>query len=68
MHDEVISFRNKYIHTYINPKNQSGDRAITQYYTVHHPHTWSNCKYNQPALLKLSMRDKQDDIVIVNKK
>ena len=54
------------MHTYINVQNQSGDRAITQSYTVQKPHTWSDYKYIQPTLLNLSIGDKQNDKVIVN--
>ena len=68
LHDEVVSLRNTCIHTYINPQTQSGDRAITQSYMVQHPHTGSNCKYNQYSVLNLSMGDKHDDLFIVNPK
>ena len=68
LHDKVVSFVHKYINTYINQKTQSGDRAITQSYTVHKYHTGSDFKYNQSALLNLSMGDKQNDAVVVSPK
>ena len=68
LHNEVVSLSNKYIHTYINPQIQSGDRAITHYYTVHQHHMGSNYKQNQFALLNLSMGDKNSDSVIANTK
>ena len=68
LQDNVVSISNTYIHTYINPQTQSGDRAITQSYMVQHPHTGSNCKYNQYSVLNLSMGDKHNDLFIVNPK
>ena len=41
---DVVSLRNTYIHTLINPKTQSGYFAIMQYYTVQQPHMGSGCK------------------------
>ena len=36
-----------YIYTYINLQTQSGDRVVTQSYTVQKIYTVSDCKYNQ---------------------
>ena len=67
-HDDFISLSNTYTRTYINPKNQSGDRAITQSFAVHQPHTGSDCKQNQYALLNLSIFYTQNDVDILNTK
>ena len=32
LHKNIISFRKKYMNTYINPKTQSEDRTIEQHY------------------------------------
>ena len=57
----------KYIYTYIYQyATQSGDRVITQYCTIQQPPTGIDCKQKQYALLKLSTRDKQNGVVIVN--
>ena len=56
------------MYTYINPQTHSGYRAIMQSYTVQQPHTEIDCKYNQSALLNLSMGDKQNDVVIFKPK
>ena len=68
LHYKVVSFRNTHMHTYINPQSQSGDRSITQYYTVQQPHTGSDCKYNQYSQLNLIMGYKQNDVVVINTK
>ena len=44
--DKLISTRNTYTYTHINPKTQSGDRVIIQSYTVQQPLTGGNCKDN----------------------
>ena len=68
LHDDVISIKNTYIHTYINPQTQSKDRAITQSYMVNQPCIGRDCKQNKYALFKLSMGYKQNDVVIENPK
>ena len=55
-----------YIYTYINPQTQSGDRSITQSYTLQELYTGRDCKYILSTLLNLSMGDKQNNVFIVS--
>ena len=66
LHYEVIFLSNTYIYTYINPQTQSGYRAITQSYAAHQPCMGRYCRYNQYVLLKISMLDKHNCVIIVN--
>ena len=68
LHDGVVSLSHPYIHTYINPQTQPGDRAVIQSYTLQKPYMGSNCKYIQSALLNLSMEDNQNVVFIINTK
>ena len=67
-HDHIVSLINTYIHTYTRLQTHPGDFTINQYYTVHQPQTGSNCKYNQSALLNISMGYTQNNAVIVDPK
>ena len=68
LHEDVVSLSYRHIHTYINTQTQSGYRAITRYYTVNQNDMRGNCINIHFKLLKLIIRDKQNNIVIVNPK